>query len=827
VPEERFKILFRGDLAEGIRRDEVRQKLIELFGLKAETVDALLGGQTATLKKNLDREGALKFKQAFERTGAICYIRPMDDSAATTAPHPPSAPLSQPVRPPASKPAPLRSDTESFTVVDTGAPVEADAPTTEPVFEIPAGPVPGTMTCPKCSFVQPKADFCEACGVVILKFLKRQWEEEQLVRQLEEAQQSPQEPPATDAPAAPSGEVRPTPSPTPRPLTSQAPRIEREEPDAFTVMDTPPPHAEGGMEPAPVFEIPEGPTPGMMTCPKCSFVQPKADFCEACGVVILKFLKRQWEEEQLARQLEATQNASADTAPEAEAPSDSASAPPRQPTLGGVPSRVAPEPPSPGSPLTAPSGPTPGTMTCPKCAYVQPSAGTCAACGVVILKYMQRMAAEHQQSAAPPQGGDEDGDQEGDLASPPQKEVSLAPPTASDLTNVPEEPFRHIYRRAWHRLRGSSTQLIPLWLATLLLVALALHERQALSVHLPPPFPALLTGLIALLLISLAINATLHLLTDAFLQLRPSLAIGLLRLGPFLWLHGWLLLVLLGGTLALVIPGYLFARWFCLAPLCFAVEQTQGLSCLLRSRAYALGREKLLGRMLLPTLPLPLVSLVGWILLPGMFKLLALLPLPVFLALLTVLYCDVAASRPQLSYDDRLTVRLQWPAFGVAGLLVFTILAVSIFGSGRIRSVLYTAALQTGLSTPPSVPAPGASRAAQTVADYTSGVVELQLSGYQAHVFLNGEEVMAAVEGGASHRSLSAPVFMKPGRNLLAVRYAVQEGADNPDMQLRVFRWNLAEMRDEDLGRWKIGDVRGLRRYEFNVKKPATAKRKP
>jgi len=823
LTEERFKILFRGDIAEGHRRDEVRDKLVETFGLKVETVETLLDGQTATLKKNLDREGALKFKQAFENTGAICYIRPMDDSMATSAPKPPSRPVSEPA-PPVSSP---RSEPQAFTVVDS-ATAESEP---EPTLDIPAGPTPGTMTCPKCGFVQPSADFCQACGVVILKFLKRQWEEEQLARQVEEAQRAPEEPPAeTPAPSQPPP-PRPHPAPQPAPPPQEPGPSARSEPESFTVVDS----AAAEPEPEPSFDIPTGPTPGTMSCPKCGFVQPSADFCEACGVVILKFLKRQWEEEQLARQVEEAQRASEE--PPAETPAPPQPPPPRPhptPQPAPPPQETGPsdrsEPESftvvdsaatePAPTFDIPAGPTPGTMSCPKCGFVQPRGDFCAACGVVVLKYLQRQAAEREQQATS-QSGEDDGDKEADLEQLRAifDTPTVPPPSAAALPQLGKpvpEPFKNICRRASSRLRDRAPVLFGLWTICLAFFLVSSRLELTLSAWTGPSLAALGTALLRVLVISLTFNAALHVLSDPFLTFRPALAIALQRLASFVWLHAWLAVVLIGTSLCLLVPGFLCFRRYALASFCFSREQTRGLTCLLRSRAYTREREETFGRLQWPGFLLLILALAGLVWLPISSAPLALLPLLPMLSLLSELHQDAVETRPALSYDDTLVQRIQVPAFGIAGLLVFTIALVLVFGPGRIRAGLQTVLFDTGLFRPTAPPVSG-SQDTSPPRSLDQGVFEIEVNGYQVDVYLNGEPIIESLQGATSRRKSSAPVSLKPGRNVLALSYTALADVGEREMVFKVFRWNFATLTDENFGQWRIDDTSGLRRYEFTV----------
>ena len=112
-----------------------------------------------------------------------------------------------------------------------------------------------------------------------------------------------------------------------------------------------------------------------------------------------------------------------------------------------------------------------------------------------------------------------------------------------------------------------------------------------------------------------------------------------------------------------------------------------------------------------------------------------------------------------------------------------------MLGPGRIRAGLQVLLLEAGLYRP-TLPASVETAAPQRVQPFDKGVFEIEIRGYRAHVFLNGEPVLEYPTGVSSRRSDSAPVTFKPGRNILAVRYSALEGAVEKEMVLRVFRWN-------------------------------------
>jgi hypothetical protein len=87
-----YKLVFRGETAEGKSRAAVKRTLASVFKAKNETVEGFFSGKPVVLKKNMDRNTALKYKAALDKAGAVCKIVEAADPAAET---PSKAPESQ------------------------------------------------------------------------------------------------------------------------------------------------------------------------------------------------------------------------------------------------------------------------------------------------------------------------------------------------------------------------------------------------------------------------------------------------------------------------------------------------------------------------------------------------------------------------------------------------------------------------------------------------------------------------------------------------------------------------------------------------------------
>jgi hypothetical protein len=70
MSDEKFDLIFRGEIVAGFNLDQVKQNMQALFRLDATKIDGLFAGKPVPLKKGLDSETANKYRVAMKKAGA-------------------------------------------------------------------------------------------------------------------------------------------------------------------------------------------------------------------------------------------------------------------------------------------------------------------------------------------------------------------------------------------------------------------------------------------------------------------------------------------------------------------------------------------------------------------------------------------------------------------------------------------------------------------------------------------------------------------------------------------------------------------------------------
>jgi hypothetical protein len=73
--EPLYDIYFSGQLVEEFEAAEVRDNLVKLFKVNTVALEKLFSGKPQPIKRGVDKAGAIKYKTAMARAGAVAVIK--------------------------------------------------------------------------------------------------------------------------------------------------------------------------------------------------------------------------------------------------------------------------------------------------------------------------------------------------------------------------------------------------------------------------------------------------------------------------------------------------------------------------------------------------------------------------------------------------------------------------------------------------------------------------------------------------------------------------------------------------------------------------------
>jgi uncharacterized membrane protein YhaH (DUF805 family) len=158
------KLVFRGEVLQGFRPDEVRRQLASALKLDEARVAELFSGARTVLKRSVDPSIARGYVDKLARLGARVHLEPADAPPTDFPPLPelpdvPAGPapapwgMAPPVRPVAPMPVPAPA-----------APASPSPLPSRPMDLAPMGQAPvDEVTCPNCGERQPRRLLCRQC----------------------------------------------------------------------------------------------------------------------------------------------------------------------------------------------------------------------------------------------------------------------------------------------------------------------------------------------------------------------------------------------------------------------------------------------------------------------------------------------------------------------------------------------------------------------------------------------------------------------------------------------------------------------------------------
>jgi len=86
MSDERYEIAFSGQIADGADLEQVKQNVARVFKADDQRLAQLFSGKRVMIKREVDALTMAKYRGAFEKAGAVCEIRALNDDAPDSAP---------------------------------------------------------------------------------------------------------------------------------------------------------------------------------------------------------------------------------------------------------------------------------------------------------------------------------------------------------------------------------------------------------------------------------------------------------------------------------------------------------------------------------------------------------------------------------------------------------------------------------------------------------------------------------------------------------------------------------------------------------------------
>ncbi|SHK46993.1 hypothetical protein SAMN02745216_03500 [Desulfatibacillum alkenivorans DSM 16219] len=118
MEQDRYTLLFSGQVAAGRAPQEVKANLAKMFKATPDRIEKMFTGKPVIIKKGLTSEQAMKYQLAFEKAGAICRLAA--EAGQASKPQAPVKAAPQPSEPAASSSAPAVGKTEEVQESEDG-----------------------------------------------------------------------------------------------------------------------------------------------------------------------------------------------------------------------------------------------------------------------------------------------------------------------------------------------------------------------------------------------------------------------------------------------------------------------------------------------------------------------------------------------------------------------------------------------------------------------------------------------------------------------------------------------------------------------------------
>ncbi len=316
-------------------------------------------------------------------------------------------------------------------------------------------------------------------------------------------------------------------------------------------------------------------------------------------------------------------------------------------------------------------------VRCPYCKTEQPLRALCMKCGLdfkAYSQYIKRKKAGEDVAPPMPPRPPAPGDSAGATAAP----AALDPAKPMELEDI--------FKRTWEMFTERWLTLVALNILYVVVIIFSILPMAfTISFISEEPDPLTLGAFIsAMVLLALvaaftAMGALFAAAADKGLSIGGAIKTGVRKAPAFIWVMFLQSLIVTGGLMFFLVPGFIFMVWFAFAPFIMFTEDVRGMEALLKSRQYVRGHGWDVFFKLVVILVLYMA--VGSVPIIG-----ALVGVPFMLLFIVMMYRDLVRIKgTDTPYPTDTWSRFKWPLAGLAGsampLVVIATLLVPFIGT--------------------------------------------------------------------------------------------------------------------------------------------------
>jgi hypothetical protein len=248
--------------------------------------------------------------------------------------------------------------------------------------------------------------------------------------------------------------------------------------------------------------------------------------------------------------------------------------------------------------------------------------------------------------------------------------------------------IEELFKDSWELFKYRFITLLSLYLLSILLPCLCLGIFILVAYSLSVFFPVnknimiaggALVGMIpGFLVMFWGLAAFTCAVVDKPLGIRDALRKGWQRMGSFMWLYSLMSFIITGGFLLLIIPGVIFTVWFIFAQFIIVSESDKGMNAILKSKEYV--SEKWFD-IFLRLLVIWLVA-GGIGVIPIIGPIISIVFFPFTMIFLYLTYEDLKALKGDgMVYPHSSGEKFKWVGIGTLGYVVLPFLIFAFLGA--------------------------------------------------------------------------------------------------------------------------------------------------